>query len=82
MNRIKYRIVPALSDAKYEIEYSERPSNFGALTIWAIPDELNFAIQQLEDTKRKYCIEHCLSSDNDNKIRVWTKRFTGENWGE
>ena len=82
MNRMKYRIVPAVSDAKYEIEYSERPSNFGALTIWAIPDELNFAVQQLEDAKRKYCIEHRLSSNNDNKIRVWSKSFTGFNWYE
>ena len=78
MSKIKYRIVPAVSNAKYEIEYDKRPTEFSALTIWAIPDELNFAIQQLEDAKRIYCIENHPS--NDNRVRVWSKSFTGFNW--
>ena len=78
MNKIKNRIVPAVSNAKYEIEYDKRPTEFSALTIWAIPDELNFAVQQLEDSKRTYCIEH--HSPNDGRIRVLTKSFTGFNW--
>jgi len=81
MNKIKYRIVPPVSNAKYEIKYDKRPSDFSALTIWAMPDELNFAIHQLEDAKRPYCIEYRLPSNNDNRVRVWTKSFTGSNWG-
>ena len=78
MSKIKYRIVPAVSNAKYKIDYDKRPTDFSALTIWAIPDELNFAVQQLEDSKRTYCIEH--HSPEDGRVRVWSKSFTGFNW--
>ena len=78
MSKVKDRIVPPVSDTKHEIEYAERPSNFSALTVWALPNELNFAVQQLEDSKRTYCIEHHLP--DDDRIRVWTKSFTGMNW--
>ena len=80
MNKIKDRIVPAVSNAKYEIKFGKRPTEFSALTVWAVPDEINFAVRQLEDSERTYCIEHHLP--NDGRVRVWTKRFTGENWGE
>ena len=80
MSKIKNRIVPAVSNAKYEIKFDKRPTEFSALTVWAVPDELNFAVSQLEDAKRTYCVEHHLP--NDGRVRVWTKRFTGENWGE
>ena len=79
MSKIKNRIVPAVSNAKYEIKFDKRPTEFSALTVWAIPDELNFAVQQLEDAKRTYCIEN--HSPNYGRVRVWTKRFTGANWG-
>ena len=79
MNKIKNRIVPAVSNAKYEIKFDKRPTEFSALTVWAMPDELNFAVQQLEDAKRTYCIEN--HSPNNDTVRVWTKRFTGANWG-
>ena len=80
MSKIKNRIVPAVSNAKYEIKFGKRPTEFSALTVWAVPDEINFAVRQLEDSERTYCIEHHLP--NDGRVRVWTKRFTGENWGE
>ena len=80
MRRKKNRIVPAVSDAKYKIKYSKRPPEFRALTVWALPDELNFAVSQLEDSKRTYCIEH--HSPDDNRIRVWTKSFIGHYWFE
>jgi len=79
MSKTKTKIVPPDSNGKYEIKYSKRPSYFSALTIWALPKELNFAIRQLEDSKRAYCIEHHIPSDN--RIRVWTKSYTGSNWG-
>jgi hypothetical protein len=79
MSEIKNKIVPPVLNHKHEIKYSEKPSNFSVLTIWETPDKLSFAVQQLEDAKRKYCIEHHLP--NDGKVRVWTKRFTGLNWG-
>ena len=79
MSNIKYRIVPPVSKPKYKIEHNKKPPEFSALTIWATPNELNFAIQQLEDAKRTYCIEHHLP--DDGRIRVWSKCFTGENWG-
>ena len=79
MSKIKNRIVPAVSNAKYEIKFGKRPTEFSALTVWAVPDEINFAVRQLEDSERTYCIEHHLP--NDGRVRVWTKRFTGENWG-
>ena len=78
MNKTKNRIVPAVSNAKYKIDYNKRPTEFSALTIWALPDELNFAVQQLEDSKRTYCIEH--HSPSDGRVRVWSKSFTGFNW--
>ena len=78
MSKTKTRIVPAVSNAKYKIDYNKRPTEFSALTIWALPDELNFAVQQLEDSKRAYCIEH--HSPNDGRVRVWSKSFTGFNW--
>jgi len=80
MNKIKNRIVPPVSNAEYEIKFDKRPTEFSALTIWAMPDELNFAVQQLEDAKREYCIEHRTSNNNDNKVRVWSKSYTGFNW--
>ena len=78
MSKIKNRIVPPVVNAKYEIEYDKRPTGFSALTVWAMPDELNFAVQQLEDSKRTYCIEH--HSPSNGRIRVWSKSFTGFNW--
>ena len=78
MSKIKNRIVPPVVNAKYEIEYDKRPTGFSALTVWAMPDELNFAGQQLEDSKRTYCIEH--HSPSNGRIRVWSKSFTGFNW--
>ena len=78
MHKSKNRIVPAVSVPKYKIKHSKRPPYFSALTVWALPKELNFAIRQLEDSKRAYCIEHHIPSDN--RIRVWTKSYTGSNW--
>ena len=78
MSRINNRIVPPVSNPKHEIKYSKRPTGFSVLTIWGMPDELNFAVQQLEDSKRAYCIEH--HSPNDGRVRVWSKSFTGFNW--
>ena len=79
MSKSKNGIVPPVSNGEYKIEYNKRPSEFRALTIWALPDELDFAVSQLEDAKRTYCIEH--HSSNDNRVRVWTKSFVGTNWG-
>tara|TARA_R100001086_G_C11715595_1_gene225422 strand:- start:24 stop:278 length:255 start_codon:yes stop_codon:yes gene_type:complete len=79
MSKTKKKIVPPVSNAEYEIEYDKRPTEFSALTVWALPDELNFAVRQLEDAKRTYCVEHHLPEDG--RVRVWTKRFTGTNWG-
>ena len=56
MSKTKTRIVPPVSNAEYEIKFDKRPTEFSALTVWAMPDELNFAVQQLEDSKRTYCI--------------------------
>ena len=78
MSKTKTRIVPPVSNAEYEIKFDKRPTEFSALTVWAMPDELNFAVQQLEDSKRTYCIEHY--SPNDGRVRVWSKSFTGFNW--
>ena len=80
MSRAKCRIVPPVVNAKYEVEYGKRPTNFSVLTVWPPPDELNFVIRQLEDAKREYCIEHHTSNSKDNNIRVWSKSFTGFNW--
>ena len=74
-------IVPPDSNSKYELKFDKRPSNFRALTIWAMPDELYYAVNQLQSAKRIYCIEYRPSSNSDDKIRVWTKSYTGSNWG-
>ena len=81
MSKVKYRIVPAVSNAKYKIDYDKRPTDFSALTIWAMPDELYYAVNQLQSAKRTYCIEYRPPSNSDDKIRVWTKSYTGSNWG-
>ena len=78
VNKIKNKIVPPVVNAKYEIKFDKRPTEFSALTIWAMPDELNFAVKQLEDSERIYCIEH--HTPNDGRVRVWSKSFTGFNW--
>ena len=73
-------IVPPDSNSKYELKFDKRPSSFSALTIWAMPDELYFAINQLQNSKRTYCIEYRPPNNSDDKIRVWTQSFTGCNW--
>ena len=80
MSKTKNEIVPPVSKGEYKIEYDKRPPEFSALTVWALPDELDFAVQQLEDSERTYCIEH--HSPDDNRIRVWTKSFIGHYWFE
>jgi len=80
MSKTKNEIVPPVSNGEYKIEYDKRPPEFSALTVWALPDELDFAVRQLEDSKRTYCIEH--HSPDDNRIRVWTKSFIGHYWFE
>jgi len=73
-------VVPPDSNSKYELKFDKRPSSFSALTIWAMPDELYFAINQLQNSKRTYCIEYRPPNNSDDKIRVWTQSFTGCNW--
>ena len=79
MSEIKNRVVPPVPNPEHEIKYSKRPASFSVLTVWAIPDYLNFAVRQLEDAKRAYCIENHIP--DDGMVRIWTKRYTGENWG-
>ena len=81
MSKSKNGIVPPDSTIEYEVKFDKRPSNFSALTIWAMPDELDFAINQLKNAKRPYSIEYRPPSSSDDKIRVWTKSFVGTNWG-
>ena len=81
MSKSKNGIVPPVSNVEYEVKFNKRPSNFSALTIWAMPDELDFAINQLKNAKRPYSIEYRPHSSSDDKIRVWTKSFVGTNWG-
>ena len=81
MSKSKNGIVPPVSNVEYEVKFNKRPSNFSALTIWAMPDELDFAINQLKNAKRPYSIEYRPPSSGDDKIRVWTKSYTGTNWG-
>ena len=80
MSKTKNEIVPPVSNGEYKIEYDKRPPEFSALTVWALPDELDFAVQQLEDSERTYCIEH--HSLSDGRVRVWTKSFIGHYWFE
>ena len=80
MSKSKDVIVPPDSDSKYELKFDKRPSGFSALTIWAMPDELYYAINQLQSSKRTYCIEYRPPNNSDDKIRVWTQSYTGCNW--
>jgi len=80
MSKSKDVIVPPDSNSKYELKFDKRPSGFSALTIWAMPDELYYAINQLQSSKRTYCIEYRPPNNSDDKIRVWTQSYTGCNW--
>ena len=80
MSKSKDVILPPDSNSKYELKFDKRPSGFSALTIWAMPDELYYAINQLQSSKRTYCIEYRPPNNSDDKIRVWTQSYTGCNW--
>ena len=60
-----------MENKKYEIPFDKRPSSFGSITVWDYPYGIEFAIQQLEASGKKYCIERV-----KDKIRVWSQTYT------
>lgn len=60
-----------MENKKYEIPFEKRPSSFGSITVWGYPYAIEFAIQQLEASGKKYCIERV-----KDKIRVWSQTYT------
>ena len=61
-----------MNNSKYEIPFEKRLPSFSTITIWERPENLQFAINQLDARGKKYSIEK-----RKSLIRVWSESNVG-----